>query len=592
MTYLTRRQAQAIAESVLAGFNRHYVLFRSISAKAKELFELAQWLEIQKLVADRIRMYDDRVLETVEKLRLEFVPSTLNEVLWKDVKLAYSVLLINHKQPELAETFFNSVSNKILAKDYFNNDLIFLKPTISTEYIDSEVVAIKYFYPQEGGLRQLIQSILLYFDWKVPFKNIKQDVENIFQKGKQFLLENWVSDELNLHIRVLHSPFYRNKCTYIFGEIINGNDKYPFAISVVNRERKLAVDAALFDTKQIAVLFSFSRAYFLVEMAVPSTYVNFLKGLLPMRDKSDFYTMLGLQKQSKNIFFREFNAHLRSSSDLFILAPGIKGMVMVVFTLPSFPYVFKVIRDYFGPNKNFDQNYVRKKYELVKKHDRVGRLADTLEYTNVAIPASRCDEEMFNELKELAPSKIELRKDLLIIKHVYVERRLKPLNLVMKTATPEERESLIIEYGDTLKDLATANIFPGDMLYKNFGVTRYKKLIFYDYDEIEYMTHCHFKKIPAAPNPEYELSDEVWYPVEPGDVFPEEFGTFLLNEPDLRKVFLQHHAELLTTEFWQKKKDNILAGIVEDFYPYPESERFKSEPASSCVNKSGSSFHE
>ncbi|QRN41672.1 MAG: bifunctional isocitrate dehydrogenase kinase/phosphatase [Neisseriaceae bacterium] len=575
MSYLGTQQAQAIADTILSGFNRHYTLFRSISAKAKELFEAGEWLEIQKLVANRIRMYDDRVLECVAKLKKDFAANVLNEKMWKGTKLAYIVLLINHKQPELAETFFNSVSNKILGKNYFNNKLIFLKPAISTEYIESETGTFNTFYPK-NELRQILADVLNYFDWKIPFADIEQDIENVLGAAKNFLKDKWPLDELNLHFKILHSPFYRNKCAYIFGQIINGHTRYPFSVAVIhNSKGELVIDTVLFEPKQIAGLFSFSRAYFLVDMDVPSGYVNFLKSMLPMRDKTDFYTMLGLQKQSKNIFFRDFAEHLRYSSDDFILAPGIKGLVMIVFTLPSFPYVFKIIKDYFGPNKNFDRTYVKNKYELVKKHDRVGRLADTLEYTNVAIPLSRCSEELLTELKELAPSQIKICKDLLIIKHVYIERRLKPLNIQMKKAPQEEKENLVIEYGNTLKDLATANIFPGDMLYKNFGLTSYGKLIFYDYDEIEYMTNCNFKKIPPPPNPEYELSDEVWYPVQPGDVFPEEFAPFLLGDPEVRKVFLKHHKDLLTPEFWQKKKDNILAGVVEDFFPYPESLRFK-----------------
>lgn len=575
MSYLIKQQVQAVANSILSGFNRHFSLFRSISAKAKYLFENQKWAEIQKITTDRIRMYDDRVAETVTKLKENFSANVLNDTIWKEVKLAYSLLLINHKQPELAETFFNSVSNKILDKDYYHNELIYLKPTISTEYIQSDVGTFNSFYPAHGGLHQVIKDILLHFDWKNAFADIKQDIQNILETGNAYLRDKWASNELNLHVEVLHSPFYRNKCAYVIGQIINGNDKYPFCLAVVhNAKKELVVDTALFSPKVISALFSFSRAYFLVELDVPSGYVSFLKQLLPMRDKADFYAMLGLHKQSKNIFFREFTAHLHTSSDSFILAPGIKGMVMVVFTLPSFPYVFKVIRDQFGPNKNFGPDYVRKKYELVKKHDRVGRLADTLEYSNVAIPLARCDEILLKELKELAPSSFEIRADILLIKHVYIERRLKPLNLIMKTASFEERKQLIIEYGNTIKDLAKANIFPGDMLYKNFGITRYEKLIFYDYDEIEYMTECNFRSIPTPPNPEYELSNEAWYPVEPRDVFPEEFANFLLNDPEIRQVFLEYHQDLLTPEFWQKKKDNILAGIVEDFFPYPDQLRF------------------
>lgn len=575
MSKLIHQQALAIADTILAGFHKHYTMFRATSAQAKALFEAADWHGIQNLVAERIQMYDDRVLEAVDVLRHDFAANILNERVWKYAKTEYITLLVNHKQPELAETFFNSVSTKILDKEYYVNQFIFVRPAISTEYIDSSVGTFKSFYPGTQGLRGCLKNVLHHFQWKKTFAHKVRDIGNILHAAKEHFGGKWPPNELNLHIQVLHSAFYRNKCAYIFGQIITGHDRHPFALAIVhNKEGKLVVDAALFEARQIAVLFSFARAYFLVDMDVPSAYVRFLREILPMRSKADLYTMLGLQKQSKNIFFREFIKHLRYSEDKFILAPGVKGLVMSVFTLPSFPYVFKVIKDVFGPNKDFDRQYVRDKYYLVKKHDRVGRLADTLEYSNVAVPLDRCDEEMLHELRTLAPSQVEEKDGYLVVKHVYVERRLHPLNMYMQTATPEEKAAAVIDYGYALKDMATANIFPGDMLYKNFGVTRFGRIIFYDYDEIEYMTDCNFRKIPEAPNPEYEMSGEVWYPVNKGDVFPEEFAPFLLGEPDVRKVFLEYHRDLLTPEFWQEKKARIEAGMIDDFYPYPQSVRF------------------
>lgn len=573
-----RETARAVAETMLAGFNRHYTLYREASARAKGLFEAADWKGIQELVALRIQMYDNRVAEAVETLRVQYNAGNLPDEVWAAAKKEYIALLIDHKQPELAETFFNSVSTKLLAKEYFNNQFIFVKPATSTEFIDSDERIFQSFYPDTQGLRGCLRKILSHFDWNVPFANMKGDISGILHAAKNYLKEEWPPKELNLHIQVLNAAFYRNKSAYIFGMMINGSSKHPFALAVVhNGKGKLQIDAALFDPRQISVLFSFARAYFLVDMPVPSGYVRFLREMLPMRSDGDFYTLIGLHKQGKNIFWREFTRHLSNSQDKFILAPGIKGLVMSVFTLPSFPYVFKVIKDTFGPNKDFDREYVRQKYLLVKKHDRVGRMADTLEFSDVALPKDRCDEAFLAEMRTLAPSQIEETDDLAVIKHVYIEYRLKPLNLFMQKASPEEKAAAVIDYGFALKELASANIFPGDMLYKNFGMTRFGRVIFYDYDEIEYMTDCNFRKIPPAPNPEYEMSGEVWYPVNKGDVFPEEFGPFLLGEPDVRQVFLQHHKDLLTPEFWQGKKERLMKGELDDFYPYPQSLRFRPE---------------
>ena len=284
--------------------------------------------------------------------------------------------------------------------------------------------------------------------------------------------------------------------------------------------------------------------------------------------------MLGLAKQGKTMFYRDLIHHLKHSLDEFIVAPGIRGLVMAVFTLPSFPYVFKVIKDVFAPPKEVDHATVKAKYLLVKQHDRVGRMADTLEFSDVALPKARFSQELIEELRRECPALLEEDESDIVIKHVYIERRMKPLNLYLDNANDERRENAVMEYGNAIKELAYANIFPGDMLFKNFGVTRFGRVVFYDYDEIEYMTDCNFRRIPEAPNPEAEMSVEPWYSVARTDVFPEEFGTFLLGNPDTRRVFLKHHADLLEPEFWQQTKQKILDGFVPDFFPYPEAVRF------------------
>lgn len=570
-----------VAQSILNGFNKHYFLFSQANAQAKGLFEAANWHGIQELVANRIQMYDDRVKEAVTFLRETCDATHFSDEVWQQAKTLYIALLVNHKQPELAETFFNSVCCKILDRTYFNNDFIFFKPATSTEYIESDPPTFKSFYPNKEGLRGCLQHIIGHFGWQRPFAHLNHDLSCVLRAAKAYFKDEWPPSELNLHLQVLHAPFYRNKGAYIFGQIVNGSRRHPFALAILHDDQgQLVIDTALFQPEQIAVLFSFARAYFLVDMDVPSAYVNFLHRLLPMRHPHELYTMLGLQKQGKNIFYREFIQHLNHSNDQFTLAPGVKGLVMLVFTLPTFPYVFKLIKDVFGPNKDFGRKEVKEKYLLVKRHDRVGRMADTLEFSNVAFPLERCDPLLLAELRALAPSQIEESDGLLVVKHLYIERRLKPLNLYMQSAKQADKDNAIIEYGNALKELASANIFPGDMLYKNFGMTRYGRVIFYDYDEIEYMTDCQFRAIPEAPNPEYELSSEIWYPVNKGDVFPEEFGPFLLGEPDVRQVFLKHHRDILTPQFWQSKKDRILAGLIEDFYPYPESGRFPRLPPS------------
>src|SRR5262249_16378251 len=303
--------------------------------------------------------------------------------------------------------------------------------------------------------------------------------------------------EANHQLQVLSSLFFRNRTAYVVGRIINGFHVYPFVVPIKrDDEGKLYVDALLMDSEHIALRFSANRAYFLVDMELPSAYVAFLRDLLPVRSEAELYTMVGLQKQGKTLFFRDFLHHLKHSTDDFIVAPGIKGLVMTVFTLPSYPYVFKVIRERIAPSKETTPEKRKKKYFLVKHHDRVGRMADTLEYSDVAFPRARCTPELLEELKSFAPSLIEEDGEMIVVKHLYIERRMTPLNLFIESATPAQRKHVLGDYGDALKQLAAVNIFAGDLLFKNFGVTRFGRVVFYDYDEIEYVTSCRFRHIP------------------------------------------------------------------------------------------------
>ncbi|MBL8422823.1 MAG: bifunctional isocitrate dehydrogenase kinase/phosphatase [Candidatus Accumulibacter phosphatis] len=566
--------AQRIVEAMIDGFNRHYRLIRRYGQQAKELFEAGDWRGVHDAVRERIRSYDDRVRETAELLSANFGAASIDDATWQQVKLFYIGQLINHKQPELAETFFNSVCSKILHRTYFHNDYIFARPAVSTEYIQSYPPTYRSYYPAQHGLRQAIRQVIVDFDWQRPFEDLDRDVDYIMRAARQ-RLGDWPAAEANAQIQVLHSAFYRNKGAYLFGKAINGHQEFAFAIPVLHSpEGKLVVDTILLDNWLISVLFSLSRAYFMVDMEVPSAYVQFLRSIMPNKPTSELYTMLGLGKQGKTMFFRDLKQHLRHSEDQFIIAPGIAGLVMLVFTLPSYPYVFKLIKDVFGASKEMDRATVKRKYLLVKQVDRVGRMADTLEFSQVALPRKRFSGELLEALNTLAPSLIEEEGDDLVIKHLYIERRLTPLNLYLDTATPAEIDHAVLEYGNAIKELACANIFPGDMLWKNFGVTRYNRVVFYDYDEIELMTDTNFRVIPEPPYPEMEMASEPWYSVGRHDVFPEEFASFLLGSPKVRSAFLKYHRALLSVKFWQGAQEKIRAGHVEDFFPYPEELRF------------------
>jgi len=584
---LTDRSAFDIAEAMLQGFDRHYRLFREASAAAKARFERADWHGQQRAQRERIEFYDLRVNEAVDRLLREFHVDALSMDTWQQVKLHYIGLLTNHHQPELAETFFNSVTVKLLHRSYFNNDFIFVRPAVSTEYIEDDQAGVKptyrAWYPTRETLHATLVTIVGDFRLEAPWEDLEGDVRRVIealQKAAGLPLSGWRL-RANFQIQVLTSLFYRNKGAYLVGRVINGFTELPMCLPIVHGPNgKLTIDAALFSEDDLLLVFSFARAYFMVDMEVPSAYVQFLRNLMPRKPRAELYNALGLQKHGKNLFYRDFLAHQRHSTDRFRIAPGIKGMVMLVFDLPSFPYVFKCIKDFYPPQKETTREQIKGKYLLVKQHDRVGRMADTLEYSDVAFPRGRFEDELVAELKHFCPSLVEEDGEMLIIRHVYIERRMIPLNIYLQDATAAGDtaavERAVVEYGNAIKDLVAANIFPGDMLWKNFGITRHGKVVFYDYDEIEYITDCNFRRVPAPRNEDDEMSGEIWYSVGPRDVFPETFGPFLLGNPQVREVFMRHHADLLDAAFWQVHKERILGGHVHDVFPYDPAKRFAS----------------
>ncbi len=592
--------AYDIARAMLDGFNRHYRLFRTESARAQHRFETADWHGQQRAQRERIEFYDLRVQECVTRLEHEYQAGRQPMDIWHQVKLHYIGLLVDHHQPELAETFFNSVTTKILHRTHFQNDFIFVRPAVSTEYIENDEPqarpTYRAYYPTRETLRETLARIIANFGLRTPFEDLARDVDLVLAAVTAELGQDKL--RANFQVQVLSSLFFRNKGAYVVGKIINGFAEVPFALPILHNERgQLVIDAALFGEDDLHMLFSFARAYFMVDMEVPSAYVQFLRGMMPRKPRAELYNALGLAKQGKTLFYRDFLSHLKHSSDKFRIAPGIKGMVMLVFDLPSFPYVFKVIRDWYPPPKDTTREQIRAKYRLVKQHDRVGRMADTLEYSLVAFPRERFDDALIEELRKCAPSQLEISDrdgdghSEVIIQHLYIERRMIPLNLYLQEAfdagaadpadtreaactARRQMERAVVEYGNAIKDLVAANIFPGDMLWKNFGVTRHGKVVFYDYDEIEYLTDCNFRRVPPPRNEEDEMSGEPWYSVGPRDVFPETFAPFLLGNPVVREVFMRHHADLLDPAFWQSHKERIAQGHVYDVFPYERSRRF------------------
>ncbi len=568
-------KARNIADNILAHFDRHFRIFTEISAKGRQHFIDGDWPAGRAAVRTQISLYDTRVQEAIADIKKHYRQSYLDTRLWQDVRHQYLGLLYRHLQPELAETFYNSLFTGLFERHFYDNEHIFVRPAVSTERIDGREPAYRSYYPTQDGWQRTILNILRKADHGLKYEDIRQDLRHILSR-----LESLPHAETQLRyhfqIQVLSPIFYRNKAAYIVGRAINGAEKIPFVLPVCRNDNgKAYIDTLITDMNDVANIFSFSRTHFLINCEVPSTVVRFLSSILPSKTSADIYTSIGFHKQGKAEFYRDFLAHLHHSSDMIRIAPGIRGLVMLVFTLPSYPYVFKLIKDKFPAPKEITREKVISQYRLVKSLDRVGRMADTWEFSYVAFPEDRFEKSLLEEIEREAPSQVIRENGRIIIKRMFIEHRMTPLNIYLDQASPEDADAALDEYGQAIKDISGSGMFPGDLLTKNFGVTRHGRVIFYDYDEIMPMEDCRFRKIPPPRYPEDELSDTPWYTAAPGDIFPEEFSTFLVTSPQYRKMLNQSHSDLFDPEYWQGLQQAIAEGFFPDVIPYQKKIRFK-----------------
>ena len=566
-----------LARTILNGFTSYFADFENITLAARTRFENAEWQAMHAASTRRIDLYKTKVLETLEFVE-HIAGDRINDLLfWTETRGVYAELVRGMTNFEIAETFYNSIYNSVFGHRRIRDEYAFVfSPQGDMPPVDVSRVVVKF--SAEQGLDQAVKSLLNHYSLYLPYEDIDRDVANVVARIEQELGDQFDLDNPQLQLQMLEHHFYRNKAVYVVGRLVVGDQQIPLVLPMLHNENldepRIFIDAALFGSDLVSLLFSFTRTYFMVDAPTPSQYVLFLQQLMPKKAVSEIYSCIGHHRHGKTYYYRCAYRHMRSTSDQFIVAPGIKGMVMTVFTLPSYEFVFKIIKDRFTPPKEVTHQLVKDKYQLVKRWDRAGRMADTQEFTNLVFERARFSEELMEELYQTCPSQVEISGTALIIKHCYVERRMTPLNLYLQDASDDEVDAVMNDYGKSIKELAAANIFPGDMLLKNFGVTRHGRVVFYDYDEIQPLLECNFRKIPP-PRDEYEeMSGQPWYSVGPNDVFPEEFRLFFSGNQRARRAFDAQHSDLYQASFWTDLQARIRSGYVEDFFPYPKNSRF------------------
>ena len=559
--------ADAIATLILDGFDDYREHFRQITDGARARFEGALWQDAQEASAARINLYEQKVSQVRQRLQSAFAEQGLLDASqWPLVKHAYIRLIDPRLDDELAETWYNSTFCSLFSHDLISDDCMFIHTTRPA--LRQPRAAQTRTYRPAGQLSLTLTQIFSDYAFSEAYADLPGDVRRLEAHLRESL-PDWVCKDPDMSIELFGSVLYRNKGAYLVGRLYTRDEQWPLVIPLLHREgRGIQIDALITDEAEVSIIFSFTRSYFMVDVPVPAEFVGFLKRILPGKHIAELYTSIGFYKHGKSEFYRAFINHLATTDDRFIMAPGVRGMVMTVFTLPGFNTVFKLIKDTFSPSKNVNRATVIEKYRLVKSVDRVGRMADTQEFADFRFPLSQFEPECLAELLDVAPSTVEVEGDTVLIRHCWTERRMTPLNLYLENANPAQIREALDDYGLAIKQLAAANIFPGDMLLKNFGVTRHGRVVFYDYDEICFLTEANFRHIPQPRTPEDEMASEPWYSIGPLDVFPEEFPPFLFADASQRRLFDELHGEIYDADYWKALQASIASGKVIDVFPY------------------------
>jgi isocitrate dehydrogenase kinase/phosphatase len=571
MTTLDHSLAASAAEIILTAYESYTRRFQEMARDARGHFERVDWHAVQRDSAERLDLYTSAVRQALDRLLPLLGEDQQRRTVWTGLRAAYAACIDGRGDGELAETFFNSITRRVFHTIGVDPSVEFIVSASAVEGY-SAPWSLSVTFTRGDSTPALIRDVLEHFRFAVDYEDLSLDVANVTRS-----IEARLGGGRLRAIELARSVFYRGKGAYLVGKLHTDGPDAPFLLALTNPSGRIVVDAALLTENEVSIVFSFARSYFFTEMDRPREMVDFLRSIMPRKPIAELYNAIGCNKHGKSELYRSLLHYLASSDDQFEIAAGQRGMVMCVFTLPGFDIVFKVIRDRFDYPKTVTHQEVRDKYRLVFHHDRAGRLVDAQEFEHLEFDRRRFSEPLLRELTALASETVKVHGDTVVIGHLYTERRLRPLDVYLREADADAAQDAVTDYGQVLRDLAATNIFPGDMLLKNFGVSRHGRLIFYDYDELCRLTDCRFRTLPTARDDSEETAQEPWFYVGERDIFPEEFRSFLGLKGNLLQAFLAAHEELLGVEFWNRMQDFHRRGDVLDVMPYRASRRFRPE---------------
>ena len=562
--------ARQCAADIRGEFARYNEDFSAITQRARLRFEQCDWKVGQQDAVERIELYARFVQQMADAIKAKLGSRSEDHALWKLIKAEYADQINDYVDIEFTKTYFSSITRKIFDTVGIDPDVEF----VAVDYRPMETInhTIRLnVYRMDESYSATFEKLLSDYSYDVGWLDIARCAGFLSRELKRHWRTLGESSHVQ-RIEFIRPVFYQNTRAYIVGRSIGADGKIePLVIALRNGGQGVAVDAVLMNSRDVGILFGFTRSYIHVDLETVADAIVFLRTIMPGKPVAEIYTVLGRAKQGKTERYRSFFRHLHGSSDKFIDAPGDKGMVMIVFTLPSYDIVFKIIRDRFDYPKTVVRRDVLNKYQLVFKHDRAGRLVDAQEFRLLRFRKKRFSPELLEELLTQASETCWIEGDKIVINHLYVERRMTPLNLFLQEAAPEDARMAVLDYGQAIRDLAASNIFPGDLLLKNFGVTRNRRVIFYDYDELCLVTDCNFRELPEPQTLEEEMQADAWFYVDDDDVFPEQFISFLGLEPHHLEIFLEAHSDLLTAAFWRDRKNHQIAGDMPELLPYRRS---------------------
>ena len=551
-------------------FNVYHIEFKAITRRAKARFERQDWHGLHADAVERLDLYKKAVDPVVTRISVLLGGRVHDELVWAGMKAVYSSLIAEREDWELAETFFNSITRRIFATVGVDPQIEFVDTDFDAPPTAAEEPLYRSYSPTTT-LEALIETILVNYPFAIPYQDLQRDVRFVAGEIERHLMNGGCGKVGG--IEMIKSVFYRNKGAYLIGRLLSDASRVPLAIALMNTPQGIVVDAVLLTEDEISIVFGFVHSYFHVETERPFDLVHFLKTLMPLKRVAELYISIGHHKHGKTELYRDLLHYLASTDDRFEIARGDRGMVMAVFTLPDYDMVFKVIKDRFADPKTTTRQMVMQKYRMVFRHDRAGRLVDAQEFEHLQFNRDRFSEAVLDELLSVASQAVQVKDNRVVVKHAYLQRRVTPLNLYLRETDAAGARAAVVEFGNAIKDLAGNNISPGDFLLKNFGVTRHGRVVFYDYDELCFLTDCMFSAMPQPRNDDEELAGEPWYYVGEREIFPEEFRTFLGLPERLRDVFTEHHGELMSVHFWRQMQARLMAGEVMDIFPYPERKR-------------------